>query len=149
MKNFLTYGFIGSLVFLCGCTIMDTVAELVQSGADVATGAAVTVGGVGASMEGVDPMVANLLTIGKIFIPALGAWEGVLCLLFKRKRQHYGNVVKAVLPLDGKVSIGEAVASLGKAMGGVHSSPDTKEVFADEVADAKADKAAKKANGGK
>ena len=141
MKNFLTYGFIGSLVFLCGCTIMDTVAELVQSGADVATGAAVTVGGVGASMEGVDPMVANLLTIGKIFIPALGAWEGVLCLLFKRKRQHYGNVVKAVLPLDGKVSIGEAVASLGKAMGGVHSSPDTKEVFAGEVADAKAEKA--------
>lgn len=83
----------------------------------------------------------------KGFLPSLAAWEGGCSIFSPRKRQHYTNMVMAVVPLNKNMEFGDAVKSLGSGLGIAHSSEATKEVNADAVAKAKADaaKPAKKA----
>lgn len=71
------------------------------------------------------------------FLPSLAAWEGGCSILSPRKRQHYTNMVMAVVPLNKNMEFGEAVKSLGSGLGISHSSEATKAVNADEVANMK------------
>ena len=63
------------------------------------------------------------------FIPGLAAWEGVITLFSRRKRQHYLEGLKKAVPYDGAVDLKSAVASLGRALGASHSSEGSAEVF--------------------
>jgi len=83
----------------------------------------------------------------KGFLPSLAAWEGGCSIFSSRKRQHYTNMVMAVVPLNKNMEFGDAVKSLSSGLGIAHSSDATKAVNDDEVAKAKVDaaKPAKKA----
>jgi len=83
----------------------------------------------------------TLWTLMKGFLPSLAAWEGGCSIFSPRKRQHYTNMVMAVVPLNKNVEFGEAVKSLGSGLGIAHSSDATKAVHDDEVATAKVDAA--------
>jgi hypothetical protein len=69
------------------------------------------------------------LQVGKTFIPGLAAWEGVLTILSQRKRDHYSDAVKSIIPTTGSMDIGAAISSLGKGLGVAHSDADTKAVW--------------------
>jgi hypothetical protein len=79
-----------------------------------------------------DAIMAILLSL----FPALAAWEGMLILLFRRKRDHWINFVKKVLPWANKdagdVNLGSAFLDVLKAVGGLHSSEATEAVFEEE-----------------
>ncbi len=79
----------------------------------------------------------TLWTMLKGFLPSLAAWEGVGSVFSPRKRQHYSNMVMAVVPLNKNVEFGEAVKSLGSGLGLSHSSDATKAANDKEVADNK------------
>ena len=72
--------------------------------------------------------------IASAFIPGLAAWEGVVTLFSKRKRKHYGNMVKALVPTDKNMDFGGAVKALGSGLGIAHSSEATKAVHDEEQA---------------
>ena len=71
------------------------------------------------------------------FLPSLAAWEGGCSIFSPRKRQHYTNMVMAVVPLNKNMEFGDAVKSLGSGLGISHSSDATKAVNAEEVATTK------------
>ena len=72
------------------------------------------------------------MTIGKTIFPALAGWEALLAIFFKRKRKHYANAFKSLVPTDRNVDVGSALASVTAALGMTHSSPSTEEVWTDE-----------------
>lgn len=72
--------------------------------------------------EGVQGSVFNLATA---FFPGLAAWEGVLTLFSRRKKKHYGNVVKNLG--HGKLGVGASLSSLAKAVGGSHTATEEHE----------------------
>ena len=74
--------------------------------------------------------------IAATFIPGLAAWEGVVTLFSKRKRKHYGNMVKALVPTDKNMDFGGAMKALGSGLGIAHSSDATKAVHDEEHATA-------------
>lgn len=55
------------------------------------------------------------------FFPWLAAFEGLLGVIFKRKRENYVAAIKAIVPYNGKVDFKSFLASLGKALGGLHT----------------------------
>lgn len=61
----------------------------------------------------------TLFNVAAAFIPGLAAWEGILTLFSRRKKKHYGNVVKNLG--HGTLGVAESLKSLGKAIGGVHT----------------------------
>jgi hypothetical protein len=69
----------------------------------------------------------------KIFFPGVVGLEFIGALLSQRKRQHYAQAIKALVPYDGKVEVTSAIVSIGKALGLKHSSEVTKNVFAEET----------------
>jgi len=77
----------------------------------------------------------------KGFIPSLAAWEGGCSVFSPRKRQHYTNMVMAVVPLNKNMEFGDAIKSLGSGLGIAHSSEATKATHQDEVATVKAEAA--------
>ena len=78
----------------------------------------------------------SLLKAGATFFPWLAGFEGLLLLLFRRKRQHYTNALKSLAPTGEGINLKEGVKSVGRALGMVHSSDATKDVFEDEEATA-------------
>ena len=72
------------------------------------------------------------MTIGKTIFPALAGWEALLAIFFKRKRKHYSNAIKSLIPTDKNVDMGSALASVTAALGMTHSSPTTEEAWTDE-----------------
>jgi len=78
----------------------------------------------------------SLLRAGSTFFPWLAGFEGLLLLLFRRKRQHYTNALKSLAPTGEGINLKEGLRSVGKALGMVHSSDATKDVFEDEEAEA-------------
>jgi hypothetical protein len=80
----------------------------------------------------------------KVLFPGVAILEVIGLLISQRKRTHYGQAVKAIVPYDGKVEVGEAIVSLGRALGLTHSSVATKVTFEKETD--KADKAHEKAD---
>ena len=89
----------------------------------------------------------NLWTLLKGFIPSLAVWEGGASIFSPRKRQHYSNMVMAIVPMNKNMEFGDAIKSLGSGLGLAHSSEATKAANEDEVATAKVEaaKPAKKA----
>ena len=84
-------------------------------------------------LENTDTLVDLGLGVLGGFFPAVAAWEGVLGLLFKRKRTHYSNAIKSVNPAaGGNMDFKAAMHSLAAALGTVHSSPDTERVFEED-----------------
>ena len=80
----------------------------------------------------------SVLKAGTTFFPWLAGFESLLLLLFRRKRQHYANALKSLAPTGEGINFKEGLRSVGKALGMVHSSETTKDVFEDEEAEAKA-----------
>ena len=76
--------------------------------------------------------------LASTFIPGLAAWEGVVTLFSKRKRKHYGNMVKAIVPTDKNMDFGGAVKALASGLGVAHSSDATKAMHDEEQATLKA-----------
>jgi hypothetical protein len=76
------------------------------------------------SRSGNQNVVGTLFSIGKQFFPWLAAWEGVLTLLFKRKRTHYGNAIRRVIP-GSNFSLAGALNSVVAGMGMKHTSEVT------------------------
>ena len=70
--------------------------------------------------------------LASTIFPGVAALEGVGLLLSRRKRKHYGNAVKSVAPVNGKVEVKDALVSMASALGLAHSSEGSKEVFEDE-----------------
>ena len=90
----------------------------------------------GGDMDGdsIGGMIDAGFGIASAFIPGLAAWEGVVTLFSKRKRKHYGNMVKALVPTDKNMDFGGAVKALGSGLGIAHSSEATKAVHDEEQA---------------
>tara|TARA_R110000824_G_scaffold196011_3_gene379011 strand:- start:1337 stop:1891 length:555 start_codon:yes stop_codon:yes gene_type:complete len=82
--------------------------------------------------EAVGGIIDSVFGIATAFIPGLAAWEGIVTLFSTRKRKHYANAVKAIVPTDKKVDIGGALGSVMSALGVSHSSPDTAAAFEEE-----------------
>jgi hypothetical protein len=89
----------------------------------------------------------NIWTLLKGFVPSLAVWEGGASIFSPRKRQHYSNMVMAIVPMNKNMEFGDAIKSLGSGLGLAHSSDATKSINADEVAAQKVEaaKPAKKA----
>lgn len=88
------------------------------------------------SVEIQDPDAGNLLDIGlgiaNTIWPGMALLEGAGLLFSRRKRQHYGDAVKAITPYDGDVAVKEAIVSLARGLGLAHSSEGTKTEFSKE-----------------
>jgi len=92
------------------------------------------------SMWGGDAIMSlaqGALSIGSTFIPQLAGFEAILLLLFKRKRKHYGNALKAIAPTGEGINIKAASQSIGKALGMAHSSSGSGKTFDKEEIEAK------------
>ena len=81
--------------------------------------------------------LGNILEVGinvaKIFLPGIAGLEAIGVLMSQRKRDHYGDAVRALVPYDGAVNLGEATTSIAKAMGFAHSSGASKEAFSKQA----------------
>tara|TARA_R100000322_G_C5428510_1_gene188055 strand:- start:341 stop:721 length:381 start_codon:yes stop_codon:yes gene_type:complete len=71
------------------------------------------------------------------FLPSLAAWEGGCSIFSPRKRQHYSNMVMAIVPMNKNMEFGDALKSLGSGLGLAHSSDATKATNEAEVSAAK------------
>lgn len=76
--------------------------------------------------------LAVLISIASAMFPGIAGLEALGLLFSQRKRRHYVDAVKAIVPYDGQVAVGEAVVSLGRAMGLAHSSDASKQAFTEE-----------------
>ena len=63
-----------------------------------------------------------LASVGATFIPQLAILEALLTMLSRRKRQHYADAARAVLPTNGSVDLKDALISVLKALGLKHTS---------------------------
>ena len=90
----------------------------------------------GGDMDGdsIGGMIDAGFGIASTFIPGLAAWEGIVTMFSQRKRKHYGNMVKALVPTDKNMDFGGAMKALGSGLGIAHSSEATKAVHDEEVA---------------
>ena len=66
------------------------------------------------------------------FIPSLAAWEGIVTLFSRRKRQNYAKAIKAAVPTDKNIDLAGTVKGIAAAMGMAHSSEGSKAVFEEE-----------------
>jgi hypothetical protein len=79
-----------------------------------------------------DSVLGIGLSVATTLVPGVAAFEALGLLLSRRKRKHYGNALKSVAPLNGKVEVKDALVSMASALGLAHSSESTKEVFEEE-----------------
>ena len=89
--------------------------------------------GEGADVSSPGGFLDTLWTLLKGFIPSLAAWEGGCSVFSPRKRQHYSNMVMAIVPMNKNMEFGDAIKSLGSGLGLAHSSEVTKAANAEEV----------------
>ena len=86
------------------------------------------------SFGGIIDSIWSMLTA---FIPSLAAWEGAGSIFSPRKRQHYTNMVTAIVPMNKNMEFGDAIKSLGSGLGLAHSSDASKAANDEEVTAAK------------
>ena len=108
-----------------GETIVMVDAEYVEEGAP-----RVPITQEGSSMW--ESVFSLAMKLGGQAFPPLLALEGIGLAFFKRKRNHYGNALKALVPANGKIEVMPALASIGSALGMAHSSKATKDTFEEE-----------------
>lgn len=82
-------------------------------------------------------IIDSLWTMLTGFLPSLAAWEGFGTVFSPRKRQHYTNMVTAIVPMNKNMEFGDAIKSLGSGLGLAHSSDATKAANEAEVTAAK------------
>ena len=86
------------------------------------------------AFSGVFSTVFGALTA---FFPSLAAWELILAMFFARKRKHWLSAIRNMIPWAngdaGDVAATEAIKDVAKALGAVHSSTATEEVFDAEL----------------
>ncbi len=82
-------------------------------------------------------IIDSIWTMLTGFIPSLAAWEGAGSIFSPRKRQHYTNMVTAIVPMNKNMEFGDAIKSLGSGLGLAHSSDATKAANEEEVTAAK------------
>ena len=120
---------LAAMIMITGCSVLGTLAEDFKAEftapIDPITGEVMVEEGA----TNFDAILQTAFGVGKMFFPALAVWEGGLAMVSRRKRRHYVDAVKAIIPSDGKVSLKDAALSMMRATGGAHSSTDTKEVF--------------------
>jgi hypothetical protein len=90
--------------------------------------------GENADVSSLGGLMDTIWTLLKGFLPSLAAWEGGCSIFSPRKRQHYTNMVTAIVPLNKNVEFGDAVKALGSGLGLAHSSEATKAANSEEVA---------------
>jgi hypothetical protein len=79
-----------------------------------------------------EELTHTAIGVGSIFFPGLAAWEGLIALFSKRKRQWYGKAAKSMAPMSG-IPLKELIPSVLKAIGSAHSTPDTKKLAEDKT----------------
>ncbi len=79
----------------------------------------------------------TLWSMLETFLPSLAVWEGGCSIFSPRKRQHYSNMVMAIVPMNKNMEFGDALKSLGSGLGLAHSSDATKATNEAEVSAAK------------
>ena len=62
-----------------------------------------------------------LAGVGASFLPQLAILEALLTMLSRRKRQHYADAARAILPSNGSVDLKDALISVLKALGLKHT----------------------------
>lgn len=62
-----------------------------------------------------------LAGVGATFLPQLAILEALLTMLSRRKRQHYADAARAILPSNGSVDLKDALISVLKALGLKHT----------------------------
>ena len=82
-------------------------------------------------------IIDSIWTMLTGFIPSLAAWEGAGSIFSPRKRQHYTNMVTAIVPMNKNMEFGDALKSLGSGLGLAHSSDASKAANEEEVTAAK------------
>jgi hypothetical protein len=80
-----------------------------------------------------DSLLQSIFKIGTMFFPSLAIWEGGLALVSRRKRRHYYDLLKSIIPTNGKIEIIPAAFSFVRGLGVAHSSEDTKKIFEEVV----------------
>ena len=85
--------------------------------------------------EAIGGMVDAGFGLLSTFIPSLAAWEGVVTLFSRRKRQNYAKAIKAAVPHkgDSTINLGGAITGIASALGMSHSSTATKAMHDEEV----------------
>jgi hypothetical protein len=83
--------------------------------------------------EGLGNALTVAISILSALFPGIAGLEALGLLFSQRKRRHYADAVKAIVPYDGQVAVGEAVASVAKAMGFAHSSESSKTAYTTET----------------
>lgn len=62
-----------------------------------------------------------LAGVGATFLPQLAILEALLIMLSRRKRQHYADAARSILPTNGSVDLKDALISVLKALGLKHT----------------------------
>ena len=118
------------LLFFPACSVWDKIVHDMKEEAtapiDPETGEPIDIGDDAWDYDGI---ISDVLRLGSTFWPPLLAAEGIFTLFSRRKRRHYIDAVKAVIPHNGKVELKNAGRSIGRAVGLAHSSEQTKELF--------------------
>lgn len=127
MKKIVLIAMLGMLLTGCGIfkKIKSDVKEEMTAPIDPVTGEVL----VSEDTFNYDALLQSIFDIGKLFFPSLALWEGGLALVSRRKRRHYYDVLKNIVPANGKVELIPAATSFVRALGLAHSSIGTKEVF--------------------
>ena len=76
------------------------------------------------SLDTLSSFLGWLFDIAVVFFPGLAIFEGVSSILFRRKRELYGDALKSVIPYNGKIDVIGGFANVVKAVGLVHSRDD-------------------------
>lgn len=79
-----------------------------------------------------DAIVSTAFSLGKVFIPSLAAYEGVLTLFSQRKRKNWATAVKAMVPNKKGISFSTAIKSAVAATGARHSTESSAAVANEE-----------------
>jgi len=62
-----------------------------------------------------------LAGVGASFLPQLAVLEAIFIAMSRRKREHYGDAIRSILPTNGSVDLKDALISLLKALGLKHT----------------------------
>jgi len=84
-----------------------------------------------------DDVVSTVFSVGSIFVPGLAAWEGLLALFIKRKRDNYKKAARAVAPkaVSGySTNWAEFATAISAALLGTHSTEDGEVALDEELA---------------
>ena len=117
-SNYLMFGFMALALLSTACGVADLPSGPTELGLD--------------GSEANEDVVGALWDAVVGFLPALGVLEGVLALLFARKRKHCTTAIKALIPYNARIEVVTAIKAIGRALGAMHSSAASEEAANEE-----------------